>query len=259
MRILLDIPYPRPKQLSDPHNDFGGPAGTAKYLAVPDEEMTWKQFNRMFQKFLPAGTYEELVYFVPAVLNDFVREAESDVDHENGVNEYWEGFFAFLRNNMDRLHADRLIEPLRNAFQQCLDILLQTFTVEHIPASERWRPHYHVRHEDTFQGLMISLAEFEVFREVAVSTLNVLAGQKDDPVKSAWFLLYTADADEDSIEDPAFGPLVTGKDLICYHIEKVRQSLAKTQPSPYWEKMFNYLGTEEYLRRKGEGKSFHLG
>ena len=58
--------YKKPTRLSDPGGDFS-PEELNGILLKQDAELGWRDFDRIFQGKMPAGTYEEVGYYIPLV------------------------------------------------------------------------------------------------------------------------------------------------------------------------------------------------
>lgn len=67
--------YLRPTQLSDPCGDFSEEELNA-ILAKPDEKMGFYEFDCLFQSVLPAGEYDEVIYFFSRALDYVIEEKE---------------------------------------------------------------------------------------------------------------------------------------------------------------------------------------
>jgi hypothetical protein len=73
---ILHRKYRRPKTLSDTFHD-NTPAGLRELVAKPDERLGWGDFKDLLGPHLPAGTYDEVVYFLPLAF-DHVRAKNWD-------------------------------------------------------------------------------------------------------------------------------------------------------------------------------------
>jgi hypothetical protein len=66
---------PRPMRLSDPGRDFSEEE-LKTILATPDKQMKFYEFNCLFQGRLPAGKYDEVIYFLSMALNYVLDEKD---------------------------------------------------------------------------------------------------------------------------------------------------------------------------------------
>ena len=66
----------RPTRLSDPGGDFVDEEELRSILATPDKQMAFYEFNCLFQGRLPAGTYGEVIYFFPMMMNYLLEERD---------------------------------------------------------------------------------------------------------------------------------------------------------------------------------------
>jgi hypothetical protein len=72
----LQRKHPRPKRLSDPFHD-NTPESLRELLSKSDTDMRWADFACLLGPHLPAGTYEEVAYFLPLAF-DYIGANEKD-------------------------------------------------------------------------------------------------------------------------------------------------------------------------------------
>jgi hypothetical protein len=77
--IPFAVPHPRPRRLSDPFGDFCDES-LARLLDTPDDQLRWNHFKQLLGPFLPAGNYEEIVYFLPFAFNCLLEDDESELE-----------------------------------------------------------------------------------------------------------------------------------------------------------------------------------
>jgi hypothetical protein len=75
----LKVHRPRPRKLSDPHSEFIGDDAD-KLLSIPDRKLEWNHYRELLGPFAPAGTYEEVVYFLPLAFDYLIANVESALD-----------------------------------------------------------------------------------------------------------------------------------------------------------------------------------
>lgn len=92
---------PRPMRLSDPGGDFLDEEELKTILATPDQQMGFYEFNCLFQGRLPAGEYDEVIYFLPMALNYILEE-------KDGWETLIENFIIWLNDNESRLRKEGL-------------------------------------------------------------------------------------------------------------------------------------------------------
>lgn len=88
----------RPTRLSDPGGDFGEEE-LRSILATPDQQMGFDKFNCLFQGRLPAGTYGEVIYFFPMMMN-YLLEAR------DGWETLFTNVMVWLNANETQLRKD---------------------------------------------------------------------------------------------------------------------------------------------------------
>lgn len=88
----------RPTRLSDPGGDFGEEE-LRSILATPDQQMGFDEFNCLFQGRLPAGTYGEVIYFFPMMMN-YLLEAR------DGWETLFTNVMVWLNANETQLRKD---------------------------------------------------------------------------------------------------------------------------------------------------------
>lgn len=75
----------KPKQLSDPYFDH-----MQRYLdellAKDAHELTFSDYRNLFSRYLPAGTFEEVVYYLPLSITYICRQ---DIDDQSEIIDDW--------------------------------------------------------------------------------------------------------------------------------------------------------------------------
>ena len=94
----------RPMRLSDPGGDFSAEE-LKTILATPDKQMGFYEFNCLFQGRLPAGTYDEVIYFFPMALNHIL-------DEKDGWETLITEMMIWLNDNEPRLRKDGLWDEI---------------------------------------------------------------------------------------------------------------------------------------------------
>jgi Pyruvate/2-oxoacid:ferredoxin oxidoreductase delta subunit len=67
--------FRRPQKLSDPFRDFSQEE-LQQIINTKDNQMGFHELNCLFNSFLPAGTYDEVVYFFPIALDYVFKKKE---------------------------------------------------------------------------------------------------------------------------------------------------------------------------------------
>ena len=113
--------YKKPVRLSDPMNDFS-PEELAGILSKQDAELDWRDFDCLFQGKLPAGTYEEVRYYIPL--------ACSYIENQADACDFLEHFSVWIEDNSERLKEDDLIAPVVSAFRNLFRKATSSFSLE---------------------------------------------------------------------------------------------------------------------------------
>jgi hypothetical protein len=236
-------PYPRPQKLSDPYGDWF--LGTAeKLLAVPDDKLEWHHYQGYLGPHLPAGTYEESVYFLPGAFKMF-KEQEHSLDLASPV-------IGFISKNASQLEADGLLESCRTEVTECLDEWTRNFIVIHFDKDacleKGWnkRPYFdYVKGVETVCETLCELDRFEMHGDLADVFITNLAQPTVEPEKSAWFLeLVRA---QDDVRSPpnrqSFLNLFADQDILLEKQLAVEKYVLDKTPSPtYWRDAFKKIG-----------------
>jgi hypothetical protein len=80
-KLIFSVPYQRPKQLTDPYLDFIEDKDLLDaILMTKDENLNFLHFSCLFHPILPAGRYEETVYFLPWALRFIIKKGDGATD-----------------------------------------------------------------------------------------------------------------------------------------------------------------------------------
>lgn len=113
--------YKKPVRLSDPMSDFSQEE-LAGILSKQDTELDWRDFDCLFQGKLPAGTYEEVRYYIPL--------ACSYIENQADACGFLEHFSVWIEDNCERLKEDDLIAPVVSAFYNLFRKATSSFSLE---------------------------------------------------------------------------------------------------------------------------------
>ena len=113
--------YKKPVRLSDPMNDFSQEE-LAGILSKADALLDWRDFDCLFQGKLPAGTYEEVRYYIPL--------ACSYIENQSDACDFFEHFSVWIEDNCERLKEDGLIDPVVSAFHNLFRKATSSFLLE---------------------------------------------------------------------------------------------------------------------------------
>lgn len=180
------IPYPRPKKLSDPNYDFT-PEECAAIIAVPDEKMGFQELRNIFQSYLPAGTYEECAYFIPRALR-FLDERDED------VIDLADDFLVWVGESKADLEKDGLFVPIHLHLQELLRTCLSELRIQLDPLPRREVP-YPIDGE-LVESLIVGLNRVRKGRspfDMAATPIVLDAvGTLRDEVAISWFAIFVS-------------------------------------------------------------------
>lgn len=186
---LVYSKFKRPEKLSDPHSDFT-PGMLKKLLKKDDSEFGWNDYSWLFGPYLPAGTYEEVMYFLPKAFM-YLQQ------HEEGALDLVTPIFGFCSKNIENLQKDGLEKPIKERIRECLDYWVRDFRIEHFDkkmcVGKGWRLEYfdYVRNRETICEGTTDLARFETLGSLAVEFTRSLAYHNGDVTKASWFIEFS--------------------------------------------------------------------
>ena len=114
--------YKKPTRLSDPGSDFSSEELNG-ILLKQDAELGWRDFDRIFQGKMPAGTYEEVGYYIPLVC--------SYIEKQRDACDIFEHFSIWIEDNYARLKEDGLIASIVAAFHALFRMATSSFDLEY--------------------------------------------------------------------------------------------------------------------------------
>lgn len=101
--------------------DFS-PEELNRILRKQDAELGWDDFDRIFQGRMPAGTYEEVCYFIPLVC--------AYIENQKDACHFFEHFSIWIEDNYKRLKEDGFIDPIISAFYELFRKSTSAFVLE---------------------------------------------------------------------------------------------------------------------------------
>ena len=114
--------YQKPTRLSDPGSDFS-PEELKKILSKEDADLDWADFDCLFFGKMPAGTYEEVRYYIPL--------ACAYVENQRDACNFFEHFSIWIEDNYARLKEDGLVDPIISAFHNLFRKATSSFDLEY--------------------------------------------------------------------------------------------------------------------------------
>ena len=110
--------YPRPEKFSDPGGDFSEEE-LSELIRKQDSDLTEGDLMCIFQGALPAGYYQEVMYFLPTALKHIAENKGNDIANE---------LLRWISYYREELQADKCYDDLLNFFET----LFAGLTYEHI-------------------------------------------------------------------------------------------------------------------------------
>ena len=99
--------YPRPAKFSDPGADFSEEE-LSELIRKQDSDLTEGDLMCIFQGALPAGEYQEVMYFLPIALKHIAEDKEIDTA---------DNFLCWMGHNEESLRADGCYDNLLDFFE----------------------------------------------------------------------------------------------------------------------------------------------
>ena len=212
---------------------------------MPDEMMEWHHLQSLLGPFLPAGTYQESVYFLPIAFECLRREEEHALDLTTSVT--W-----FVSEYADDLAKDGALNECRSEIMGCLLHWIRDFTVTHFDrdacAAKGWKLSYfdYIQRSEVVCETLCDLDRFARHADLADHLITQLA-LSNQPVSASWFL-ELARSQTDIYHPPprdAFQHYFTDMSLLAQKTTIVEEHMASTTASPtFWHDVFTELGLE---------------
>lgn len=243
----LDLPYRRPASLSDPFHDFTEDM-LAEILDTPDEQMTRWHYQQILGPFLPAGTYEEAVYFLP-------RAFEHLRSHDDDALDLVTSLAWFISEYRPQLEADGAIDACRDLMERCLHQWTAEFKVIHFDRDgcqkKGWGLRYfdYVKHSEAIAEGTCDLVRFTANADLAIQLYQRVAREGASPVEAAWFLEFARQHFTDYVyKPPKHGEIrqfLEDKEIAERSAQLVASGLEGFADFPsYWRDTFNGLAIE---------------
>ncbi len=176
--------YQRPVRHSDPYQDFSQ-GMLNKLLAQSDDDFGFTEYIRLFGPHLPAGTYEEVMYFLPQGFSYLKMHEDEALDLVTSI-------FGFCSKNFYKLEDDALIEVIEKEILDCLQYWARDFRILHYDKNacklKGWgRDHfdYGINAETIWEGTS-DLISFMTFSDLALQFAQSLAHHNGNIVNSSF-------------------------------------------------------------------------
>jgi hypothetical protein len=179
--------YGRPRALSDPFHD-NTPASLRELLRRGDSELRWGDFKTLLGPHLPAGTYEEVVYFLPLAFDCIHNDKTVALDLCSSV--VW-----FCSKYEEQLTADKVMDAAREQLLALPRQWTSQFNVTHFDRSmcveKGWGKLQYldlVEGSDTVCQMLCDLCEYSTHADIFERFIFDLIDFGADSTKAAWLL-----------------------------------------------------------------------
>jgi len=233
----------RPRKLSDPYRDYHPPYPT-KLLETQDHEMGYQELKQFFGPHITAGTYEEVIYFLPLAYDRIRTDRSIAWDLIRSV--VW-----FISEYSEELGKDHLLVSCRSGMSELLGYWTSQFEVDHFDKAacqeKGWGSEYedHVVYSNLVRLCLTGLYEYEKHRDRAVTFCDRLIKAIRDPYAAAWLLeLWRSQGDIGLIlSDPKLSESINNMQMIKNAAETIQGSslVGETGFQTYWPDLFTAI------------------
>ncbi len=238
----FNVRKPRASVLSDPHGEYFGDSA-AKLLSIEDSDLQWHHYKSILGPYLPAGTYEETVYFLPLAFDHLLKHPDDALDLV--TTPIW-----FASEFVEELRRDGLLNAVRDRICDCFTHWTREFHVIHFDEAacraKGWGISCsdYVKFSETICEGLDDLVRFKAHADLAHEFFHSMSTADSDPVKSAWILYfsYAQTAVYPPPDDPTIRRILNDRELLQAAADTVRSTIALAEPSPtYWRDVFDEL------------------
>lgn len=193
-KTAIKVKHKRPRSLSDPYQDYS--KGTLDtLLATSDSRLTRRDYQSLLGPFLTAGTYEEVVYFLPLAYEYLWDHDEDALDL--GISIAW-----FISEYAEELKRDKLLDACRDRVCELLWKWVSRFEVDHYDRDackeKGWVLDYDdiVPLKEAVCEFLCQLYDFKIHQDLVIEFFERLSGSLGGVDQAAWFLeLWRAQGD----------------------------------------------------------------
>lgn len=214
-------------------------------MATPDEQFERRHFTQLLGPHLPAGTYDESIYFLPGAFRYLLTHDADALDLITPI-------IGFISQNKKHLIEDGLWDTVRDCIRECLAYWTSKFQVIHYDKqacrAKGWGISYAdlVKNSEFITMAVSDLVQFGTNADLAEEFIRDLALAISNPVKSAWFLELSCSQYRPAYYLPDYGTildLINDAELLLKAAVLVEEQVIPDEPSPtYWNDTFEMLG-----------------
>jgi hypothetical protein len=178
--VDLQIRYSRPGVFSGLRMELDDDARQI-VLRTRDDLLVFWHFRTLFSPHLPAGTYKEVVYFLPAAFR-FLFDRREDFE------EMAPAVIGWVAVNEASLQVDGLLAPARENLLACLGEWTGDFHIELDRLSEWRRALGAPRNAGVVAECLVEMSKYEGLVNLAATFIRGLSYRSSPPFQLAWFL-----------------------------------------------------------------------
>jgi len=249
MENKLIIKQQRPKSLSDPYHDYG-PKTLEELLLTKDEDFGFVEYSMLFGPNLPAGTYDEVVYFLPAAI-EFLKNLGSD------CLEVLDAIVGFCSINKALLEDDGYLLLVENKIFQCLTAWVEEFNIIHFDREACKEKGWGLEYLDIIENseyvieMISELIKFRAFEDIAYKFVHFLTDNLNNKVMASWFLECSASKFYANIPIPLVETVwrngkiyafLTDQTLLKKAYSSIFEDAISSTNTTYWRDRLNVLG-----------------
>ena len=210
-----------------------------RILAKQDEDLEWHDFQNILGPHLPAGTYEESVYFLPLAF-DYV------LLHDEHALELTTSLIGFCSRYAGHLRTDGAIDAVRERLMNFLMHCSATFRVGETQ-TEAGATFYYVLNSQTLVEALNELAEFSRHQDLAETFIRSVAdlASGHNSRRGSWnwpgrILLKEKGACRNGWQAL---PCLKDRELLQKHAVIVWDSPELDKESDYWQNLFQIINS----------------
>lgn len=207
-------------------------------VSTSDGEMNWQHYMTLLGPHLPAGTYDEVVYFLPHAITYLWSHDEAALDLCTTI--IW-----FASEYAEDLERDGLLAGVRAEMLELLRRWTRDFRIQHFDENACKAKGWRFKHRDLVKmsevvcQSMQDLDRFHTHADLIDSFLRgVLIDFEQQPVKAAWLVelaharhnVYTPPS------TPSVDAVLNDRDLIQRAMSvAIRADALRCQSPTYWQ------------------------
>ena len=203
--------------------------------------LIWQDYQDLFGPHLPAGTYEELRYYVPY----FVDYLFENKEHRLDLVTAWAGFTAYNEKAIEKDCASDYIIDVHTAF---LEEMIQSFDIIHFDKEACVKKGWGLSHFDYVIGsesvneFLTDLWSFEIHKDVVIKFIEDICEFNEDMNKCGWYVELSRSRYDvyKPTEDKWVHEMLGDHNKLSQAMDLV---LKNNFEGTYWDDAFNLLGT----------------